>query len=586
MTKIIHNADLNKLLDEPENEKIYLFMQYFKPKNNYRFNELKQTMQYNSINTSIEQIYLLNEKIYKLKDLGLKGQHTATIAKVIQKNVKKRLSFKMLFDFVLREKINGYIVIANTDIFFDYTIKNLLKTGLSKQKAIYSLVRYEFNQKKLQKCKLFGCGRADSQDVWIIHSSQIPRQTKLFNFNFGVPGCDNKINYLFLILGYKIYNDPFLIKTYHNHKSQLRNYEGVVPGPHCYVVPTMPTKNHISQLCKYTHLLKDHKNIEEDVDYFSKMVYRDNEILIEYLKNKLESNTNFIIPRVAGVENNVVHVTYKLNQKVNNVLFDAMKGKLENLSDDDKNKLDHEIHFSGVKNFLRVMKNNAGILIGGSYPLAKYTVDYLKAFDNCDAYMGWGKWGNVYKYIVESHDFINSKYKRKNMFSALTMDIFNYIHNPWTRVLKGKRILIVSPFIESIKKKESIREKIYGVDLFPECTFVYAKPPQTQGQIRCKDYNLELEPFLEKLNSLKNSFDIALCSCGGYGNIVVNHIYEMGKSAIYVGGVLQMYFGIYGMRWMRERKDIMNLFMNQYWTRPMESEKPEGYENVEKSAYW
>ena len=60
----------------------------------------------------------------------------------------------------------------------------------------------------------------------------------------------------------------------------------------------------------------------------------------------------------------------------------------------------------------------------------------------------------------------------------------------------------------------------------------------------------------------------------------------MGKSAIYVGGVLQMYFGIYGMRWMRERKDIMNLFMNQYWSRPMESERPEGYEKVEKSAYW
>ena len=75
MTKIIHNADINKLLDESENEKIYLFMQYFKPKNNYRFNELKQTMQYNSINTSINKIYLLNEKIYKLNELGIQGQH-------------------------------------------------------------------------------------------------------------------------------------------------------------------------------------------------------------------------------------------------------------------------------------------------------------------------------------------------------------------------------------------------------------------------------------------------------------------------------------------------------------------------------
>ena len=104
------------------------------------------------------------------------------------------------------------------------------------------------------------------------------------------------------------------------------------------------------------------------------------------------------------------------------------------------------------------MKNNAGILIGGSYPLAKYTVDYLKAFDNCDVYMGWGKWGNVYKYIVESHDFINNKYKRKNMFSALTMDIFNYIHNPWTRVLKGETYIDCVTFYR-IDKEEGIYKR-------------------------------------------------------------------------------------------------------------------------------
>ena len=97
---------------------------------------------------------------------------------------------------------------------------------------------------------------------------------------------------------------------------------------------------------------------------------------------------------------------------------------------------------------------------------------------------------------------------------------------------------------------------------------------------------MELQPFLNDIELVKDDFDIALCSCGGYGNIVVNHIYEMGKSAIYVGGVLQMYFGIYGMRWMRERKDIMNLYLNSHWSRPKEEERPDGFKNVEKSAYW
>ncbi len=68
--------------------------------------------------------------------------------------------------------------------------------------------------------------------------------------------------------------------------------------------------------------------------------------------------------------------------------------------------------------------------------------------------------------------------------------------------------------------------------------------------------------------------------------MVVNKIYEMGKSAIYIGGVLQMYFGIYGMRWMRERKEVMQLYFNKYWSRPKEMERPKGYKDVEASAYW
>jgi hypothetical protein len=47
-----------------------------------------------------------------------------------------------------------------------------------------------------------------------------------------------------------------------------------------------------------------------------------------------------------------------------------------------------------------------------------------------------------------------------------------------------------------------------------------------------------------------------------------------------------MYFGIYGMRWMRERKDILKMYLNKHWSRPLENEKPEGFKNVEKSAYW
>jgi hypothetical protein len=81
-------------------------------------------------------------------------------------------------------------------------------------------------------------------------------------------------------------------------------------------------------------------------------------------------------------------------------------------------------------------------------------------------------------------------------------------------------------------------------------------------------------------------YDVALVSCGGYGNLVCNYIFDSGKSAIYVGGVLQMYFGILGGRWLQDEPDIIRLFLNENWTRPKEHERPEGYKTIENGCYW
>ena len=59
-----------------------------------------------------------------------------------------------------------------------------------------------------------------------------------------------------------------------------------------------------------------------------------------------------------------------------------------------------------------------------------------------------------------------------------------------------------------------------------------------------------------------------------------------GKSAIYVGGVLQMYFGILGNRWLKERPEIVKLYRNQHWTRPKTHERPKNSVKVENGCYW
>jgi hypothetical protein len=173
----------------------------------------------------------------------------------------------------------------------------------------------------------------------------------------------------------------------------------------------------------------------------------------------------------------------------------------------------------------------------------------------------------------------------KPIIWASVLDIYHYIYEtPWTHALKGKRILIISPFEKSIKEKIPIREKIYGIDLFPDCEIITICPPQTQGNEPSEDFIIELKRFTDRLDLLE--YDGALVSCGGYGNLVCNHIYNTGKSSIYVGGVLQMYFGILGNRWLQERPDVIRLFLNSYWSKPKQEEIPNGSKNIENGCYW
>jgi len=602
MTFIYHKSDNFEINLKENDEKITIFQQFFIPNNKERYGELKQTLQFNLKNPNIDKIYLLNEKIYSNDELGLSNPFEMNFKpikevykkkvtdKLIQINMKKRLTFKHVLDFVKNDSIKGYIVILNTDIFLDDTIKNLRKTNFHETKGMFTLLRWEYTNRNLNKCKLFGHelpGRGDSQDSWILHSNFIPKNTKAFNIEFGVPGCDNKMAYIFLIHGFKVVNNPFFIKTYHNHKTLMRNYKEKIETPYTMIVAARDNKNYIN-IPQYTGLHQGVKNIHEYTNKFTRMVFReDNDVFIDYLNEKIKKNENFIVPRVAGVENFVAFKTMEINSNLENLLMDCLF-KSKTLTSKDRENIETELKYSSLKQVLNTMKNNAGIKISDSQTLMKYAYQYLQAFDYSELFFSWAKWGNVNQgYVADSINYVENRFgKKRKIIDSLVLDVFHYIHKPWTHALKGKKILIISPFVDSFKEKEKIREQIYGVDLFPDCEFIYLKPPQTQGQADSLPFDHELMKFIQKLDAVKYDFDVALCSCGGYGNLVVNYIYNMGKSAIYVGGVLQMYFGVYGERWLRERKEVMRMYMNNYWTRPKMLEKPKGFENVEGSAYW
>ena len=158
---------------------------------------------------------------------------------------------------------------------------------------------------------------------------------------------------------------------------------------------------------------------------------------------------------------------------------------------------------------------------------------------------------------------------------------------PWTATLKGKRVLVVHPFAESIRKQYERRELLFkNKETLPEfASLNILKAVQSIGGER-NGFNTwfdalkYMEQQIEKID-----YDIALIGCGAYGMPLAAHCKQMGKQAVHLGGALQLLFGIRGNRWENEQ-DIYKQFMNEHWVRPLESERPSSAIHVENACYW
>ena len=136
-----------------------------------------------------------------------------------------------------------------------------LKTDIHIEKKLYSQLRFEYNNNDLNKCKLFDvdCQKIFnwrykdekcinncfiSADTWVFHSNFniIKKERNNFKIEYGRPASDQIFPLLFLKNEFEILNDPYLIKTYHHHKTNIRNYNHTqtIWGDWLFIVPTLP----------------------------------------------------------------------------------------------------------------------------------------------------------------------------------------------------------------------------------------------------------------------------------------------------------------------------------------------------------
>lgn len=197
-------------------------------------------------------------------------------------------------------------------------------------------------------------------------------------------------------------------------------------------------------------------------------------------------------------------------------------------------------------------------------------------------------------------DYIYVKYQPNTKLTQLLhlepWNMYQYPHSnikPWSSALKGKKVLLVHPFEESIKaqyknRRKHIFERIFDAEeILPEFELITLKAVQTIAGERDNRFQTWFEALAWMTDQCRQiDFDVAIIGCGAYGFPLAAEIKRMGKVAIHLGGATQLMFGILGHRWEDEYSDFCRDVVNEYWVRPQASEKVSGANQVEGACYW
>jgi len=217
---------------------------------------------------------------------------------------------------------------------------------------------------------------------------------------------------------------------------------------------------------------------------------------------------------------------------------------------------------------------NAGFY-GDEACYRKWKNEYIRALMNMDCHLD----------VVSCVSFVicGDLLTKLNIFSP-TLGYIERI-DFWVNLLEifkkyKKKICVVSYFAnEMATQYKNIKNIFPHVDL-SDINIKFVESWNTiKGNELHKDWNDTFNKLKKKIDNTDS--DIYLVSCGCYGLPLCNYIKSKNKNSIYVGGLLQMVFGLKGNRWYKRLN--MNKYYNKHWKYP--TKKPKNAMGVENWCY-
>jgi len=409
---------------------------------------------------------------------------------------------------------------------------------------------------------------------------------------YSTPLVVNRIPEIEYYLGkdYPLYFDDIkhaslLIKDYDkilnaiNHMKQIRyeiswnNFEKKFLE-HCteiynteiYNVNKSVISNYIK--CLFNDLNKIEDNFK--LHFFKEINYKAYDELIKIKKNKIEDNVllnkkvfigrsgsnslELYLPFIFDIDSNLIDLLLN-NENIKNEITTIIHDE-NGVYDTNKNT-----YINTIKKYLKMY-------ISSVKNCTHFKINSVEKYNNFAQKWFSLKFDKVYDFNTEWNNFLIHSFQNKYTLS-------------WLEFFRNKKLLFITSFPETMKKQYNSGNvfKMFGIEPFL-MNIQFCKSPVSF----CS--NTPHSNVLESFDYLKNevkekNFDIAIIGCGGYSMLIGNYIFnEMNKSAIVVGGTIQLMFGIKGKRWSNH-----NIY-NEYWCNVLTNEVPNNKTKVEDGCYF
>lgn len=198
------------------------------------------------------------------------------------------------------------------------------------------------------------------------------------------------------------------------------------------------------------------------------------------------------------------------------------------------------------------------------------------------------------------HFFSGGEFLILDPGAILGLSPLGVLDNPWTKYLKGKKVLTISSHHDSIIYQQDKLDLVWGDKKelitpfeFVGCIRTPHHPLIDDRQYPgCETWEDTIEYVKKEID--KYDFDVLLASTSHQAPFYADYAKSKGKVGIQTGGVLQLYFGVLGNRWIHNIGHTAYArwpeMYNEHWIYPLKSDEPQKRDQIgflETSyAYW